>query len=63
MEGFIVSDFFDTRPQAEAELAGWLASGRLKAAEDVVDGLESAPNALAELFQGRNYGKLLVRVA
>ncbi|QQS10629.1 MAG: NADP-dependent oxidoreductase [Rhodospirillales bacterium] len=63
MEGFIVLDYADRQAEAEAALAGWLADGRLKAAEDVVDGLENAPRALAELFQGRNRGKLLVRVA
>lgn len=63
MEGFIVMDYFATRPQAEATLAGWIEEGRLKAAEDIVDGLEKAPEALAELFAGRNRGKLLVRVS
>jgi NADPH-dependent curcumin reductase CurA len=63
MEGFIVTDFYDRRADAERDLAGWVAAGAIKAAEDVVDGLEKAPAALAELFQGRNRGKLLVRVA
>ena len=63
MEGFIVTDFYDRRAEAETALAGWMAEGRLKAAEDVVEGLENAPRALAELFGGRNRGKLLVRVA
>jgi hypothetical protein len=63
MEGFIVMDYFATRPQAEAQLAEWLGEGRLKAAEDVVEGLERAPLSLAQLFQGRNRGKLLVRVS
>jgi hypothetical protein len=63
MEGFIVLDYFDTRPQAEATLATWVEEGRLKAVEDVVDGLQNAPAALAGLFAGRNRGKLLVRVA
>ncbi|WP_255468362.1 hypothetical protein [Reyranella sp. CPCC 100927] len=40
-----------------------LRQGRLTAAEDIVDGLEKAPTALAELFAGRNRGKLLVRVS
>jgi NADPH-dependent curcumin reductase CurA len=63
MEGFIVTDFYDRRADAERDLAAWVAEGAIKAAEDVVDGLEKAPAALAELFQGRNRGKLLVRVA
>jgi NADPH-dependent curcumin reductase CurA len=63
MEGFIVMDYFATRHDAEAKIAGWIAEGQLKVAEDVVDGLENAPRALGELFAGRNRGKLLVRVA
>ena len=63
MEGFIVMDYFDRRAVAEARLSQWLREGRLKAAEDVVEGLERAPAALAELFQGRNRGKLLIKVA
>lgn len=62
LEGFIVTDYFDTRAEAEAKLAGWIAEGKIKTAEDVVEGLERAPAALAELFQGRNRGKLLVRI-
>jgi NADPH-dependent curcumin reductase CurA len=63
MEGFIVMDYFATRPQAEATLAKWVEEGRLKAEEDIVEGLENAPAALAGMFAGRNRGKLLVRVA
>jgi NADPH-dependent curcumin reductase CurA len=63
MEGFIVMDYFDTRDQAEEKLVQWLRKGQLKSAEDIVDGLERAPLSLAQMFQGRNRGKLLVRVS
>ncbi len=63
MEGFIVLDYEDRRAEAEAVLAGWLADGSLKSAEDIVEGLDQAPAALAGLFAGRNRGKLLIRVA
>jgi NADPH-dependent curcumin reductase CurA len=63
MEGFIVMDYFATRREAEAKIAGWIADDQLKVAEDVVEGLENAPRALGELFAGRNRGKLLIRVA
>src|SRR5262245_49706516 len=43
MEGFIVMDFYDRRPEAEHTLAGWIADGRLVIREDVVDGLAAAP--------------------
>ena len=46
-----------------ATSANGCASGRLKYREDVVDGLENAPAAFLGLLQGRNFGKLLVRVA
>ena len=49
--------------QAAREMAGWLAQGRLKRREDIVDGLERAPDAFIGLLQGKNFGKLLVRVA
>jgi len=44
-------------------MAGWLAAGRIKVKEDVVDGLENAPAAFIGLLQGKNFGKLVVRVA
>jgi NADPH-dependent curcumin reductase CurA len=62
MEGFIVLDYFDRLPQAQAELAGWLAAGQLKAAEHIVEGLEHAPDALNLLFTGGNTGKVVVQV-
>ena len=62
MEGFLILDYFDRFPQAQAELAGWLAAGQLKAAEHIVEGLERAPEALNLLFTGGNTGKVIVRV-
>jgi len=55
-------DFFDRRASAEARLARWVEEGRIKAVVDVVDGLEKAPQALIGLFEGRNRGKMAVRV-
>jgi NADPH-dependent curcumin reductase len=62
MEGFIILDYFDRLPAAQAELGGWLAEGKLKSAEHVVEGLERAPEALNLLFTGGNTGKVLVKV-
>jgi NADPH-dependent curcumin reductase len=62
IKGFIVSDHFDRFPAFFQECAPLVASGRLKYREHIVEGLESAPEALIGLFQGRNFGKLLVRV-
>ncbi|GAB5503401.1 NADP-dependent oxidoreductase [Pyruvatibacter sp.] len=62
VEGFIVMDF-DGQAEAEAELAGFAAQGSIKVAEDIVEGLENAPQALVGLLSGENYGKRLVHVA
>jgi NADPH-dependent curcumin reductase CurA len=62
MEGFIILDYLDRFPQAQAEMAGWLASGRIKSAEHIVEGLERAPDALNLLFTGGNTGKVIVQV-
>ena len=63
LEGFIVTDFYDRRAEAEARLARWIAEGRLKAELDILDGLEKAPEALIGLFDGSNRGKRAVRVS
>ena len=62
MEGFVVMDFYQRRPQAEAALAHWVESGALKAPVDVVQGFDKMPTALEGLFAGKNKGKLMVRV-
>src|SRR5690348_7663071 len=60
MEGFVVMDFYNRRAQAEAALAHWLDEGKLKAAVDIVEGFENMPSALADMFAGKNRGKLMV---
>jgi len=62
MEGFIILDYFDRFPAAQAEVGGWLAAGRLKSSEHLVEGLEHAPDALNLLFTGGNTGKVIVKV-
>jgi NADPH-dependent curcumin reductase CurA len=63
MEGFIVTDFPGEEAKAAAELKRWVADGRLKVVEDIVEGLENAPAALIGLLAGENRGKRMVRVA
>jgi NADPH-dependent curcumin reductase CurA len=65
LRGFIVSDFYrgDARERAIAELRGWVADGRLKVKEDIVEGLENLPGALVGLLGGANVGKRMVKVA
>jgi hypothetical protein len=62
MEGFIILDYLSRFPEGQAEVAGWLADGKLKFATHIVDGLERAPEALNLLFTGGNTGKVIVRV-
>jgi NADPH-dependent curcumin reductase CurA len=62
MEGFIILDYFNRFPEAQAEMAGWLDSGQLKARQHIAEGLEHAPEALSMLFTGANTGKVIVRV-
>jgi hypothetical protein len=62
MEGFIILDYFPRFPEAQAEMAGWLAAGEVKSAEHIVEGLEHAPDALNLLFTGGNTGKVIVKV-
>ena len=63
MQGMIVSDKPERFAEWRALAAPWIADGSLKFREDVVDGLENAPDALNGILGGRNFGKLLVRVA
>lgn len=62
MEGIVVFDYADRYPQAVAEMAGYLKDGRMKSREDVVDGLANFPSALLKLFNGQNFGKLVLRI-
>jgi NADPH-dependent curcumin reductase CurA len=63
IKGFIVFDHADRQPAFFREVVAWVREGRLKYREDIVDGLEHAPAALLKLFDGTNFGKLLVRVS
>jgi hypothetical protein len=62
MQGFIQFDFAEQRPDFNREMSQWLRDGRVKYREDFVDGLEQAPAAFIGLLQGKNFGKLVVRV-
>ena len=64
MQGFIILDHYADRFAAfRREMSQWVADGRVLLQEDLVDGLEQAPAALIGLLQGRNLGKVVVRVA
>lgn len=64
MQGFIIFDDYGSRyNEFLAQMSVWLNAGEIKFREDVVDGLENAPQAFIGLLEGKNFGKLLVRVA
>lgn len=63
MEGFIVMDFARNDAKAVRALQHWVETGQIKVTEDIVDGLQNAPQALIGLLAGDNKGKRLVRVA
>ena len=63
MEGFILLDYRDRFVDAILQLGQWVQEGRIRYAEDIVDGLENAPAAFRRLFTGENTGKLIVKVA
>jgi NADPH-dependent curcumin reductase CurA len=63
IQGFIVWDFADRMPAFLRDAAQWMRDGRLNYREDIVEGLEQAPSALLRLFEGRNFGKLIVQVS
>jgi NADPH-dependent curcumin reductase CurA len=62
LEGFIVLDHFGRAGEIVPQLAGWMAEGKIKAQETVVEGFEQLPVAINMLFDGGNVGKLVVKV-
>jgi NADPH-dependent curcumin reductase CurA len=63
MEGMLVTDFAPRYPEGVAMLARWLGEGSFRSREHVVDGFENFPSALLMLFEGKNFGKLVLKVA
>ncbi len=63
MEGFIVIDYIPRFAEAAAQLAQWVLAGKIAHAEDIQSGLENAPKTFLRLFEGKNLGKQLLKVA
>jgi NADPH-dependent curcumin reductase CurA len=63
LRGFIVFDHYDRLPEFTAEMSQWLRAGQIRAEETIVDGLDSAPEALLGVLRGQNTGKMIVRIA
>jgi hypothetical protein len=62
MEGFIVLDFAKRYGEGVAALAGLMREGKLKTAEDIAHGFENCPATLRRLFEGKNFGKQLLKL-
>lgn len=62
VQGFLVFDYLDRIGEARQQLAAWLREGKLRYREDVLEGLEEAPGAIARLYAGENRGKLVIRL-
>lgn len=64
VQGFVILDHYSTRfDDFRRDVGEWITAGRIKLREDIVDGLQNAPAAFIGLLQGRNFGKLIVRVS
>lgn len=62
MQGFIVSNFQDKFPEAIKALSVWLAEDKLTYSETIVEGFENIPQAFIDLFDGKNTGKMVVKI-
>lgn len=63
IRGFIQREFVEQRPDFYRDMAAWISAGLVRYREDIVEGLDNAPQALIGLLEGRNFGKLIVRVS
>lgn len=62
IQGFLIADFAEKFPQGIAQLSTWLDEGKLTYSETIIDGFTNLPEAFIGLFEGRNEGKMLVRI-
>ncbi|MCU0444351.1 MAG: NADP-dependent oxidoreductase [Microscillaceae bacterium] len=62
MEGFVVFDYAKRYPEGVMQMAQWMREGKLKSREHVVEGLANFPETLLMLFEGKNTGKLVLKI-
>ena len=62
MQGFVIMDYASRYGEAAKEMGGWLAQGKLKSREDIVEGFDTFPETLLKLFSGENAGKLILKI-
>ncbi|PCH52155.1 MAG: NADP-dependent oxidoreductase [Flavobacteriaceae bacterium] len=62
MQGFIIFNYVAKYPEAIKQLSQWLAEGKLTYKETIVEGFDNIPQAFLNLFEGKNSGKMLVKI-
>ena len=62
MQGFIIGNFQSQFPEGIKQLATWMKEGKLKFTETIVEGFEHIPQAFIDLFEGKNKGKMIVKI-
>ena len=62
MRGFIVGDFFEKFPFAIKQLTTWLKENQITLSETIVKGFDNIPKAFIDLFDGKNEGKMIVKI-
>ena len=63
MQGFVILDYIDRQSEALSALSQWVRDGKIRYREDILDGIEQAPDSIAGLYRGENLGKRLIRIA
>jgi len=63
IEGFIITDYVQRFQEAATKIIMWMAAGKIKHKETIIEGLDKAPESLNLLFDGGNVGKLLIKVS
>lgn len=63
MQGFIVLDYAKRYDEALQQLTQWVRDGLIRYREDILEGIEQAPDSIAGLYRGENFGKRLIRIA
>jgi len=62
IQGFLISDLAERFPEGISQLAFWLKEGKLKYSETIVEGFDKLPEAFIGLLQGKNIGKMIVKI-